>query len=104
MDLRDGFLLSPVLVLITGQLSSYHAKIGHLLLKIVDLVLDVGQQQVEFLHRDREPQRGPLRGTSALRLVNHIPWQRREPDHLVSVRLDHGALLPCWSVIVQETV
>ena len=49
--------LAPVVLLIDGQLSSHQSQIRHLSLKSFDLFPDVGQETVDLLNRDREPQR-----------------------------------------------
>ena len=54
--------IAPVFLLTAGQLSSHQSQILHLSPKILDLFLDVGQEIVDLLNRDREPQRFSMRG------------------------------------------
>jgi hypothetical protein len=81
-------------LLTAGQLNSHQSQIHHLSLKILDLFLEVGQETVDLLNRDSEPQRYPMWGASASCMVNHTSRERRQPDHVLSLRLDHWALLP----------
>jgi hypothetical protein len=64
--------ITLVFLLTAGQLSSYQSQVRHLSLKILDLFLDVGQEMVDLLNGNREPQRSPMRGVPVSCIVNQI--------------------------------
>jgi hypothetical protein len=93
MTVRCLFFIAPVFLLTAGQVSSHLSQVRLLSLKIFDLFLDVGQETVDLLNRDRAPERCAMRRASFFRMVNHTSPERRLPDHVLSLRLDHCALL-----------
>ena len=55
MTVRCLSFIAPVFLLTAGQVSSHLSQVRLLSLKIFDLFLDVGQEMVDLLNRDREP-------------------------------------------------
>jgi len=55
MTVRCLSFIAPFFLLTAGQLSSPLCQVRHLSLKILDLFLEVGQETVDLLNRDREP-------------------------------------------------
>ena len=72
MNVRCLSFITPVFLLIDDQLSSHQFQVRHLSLKIFDLFLDVGQEMVDLLNGNSEPQRFPMRGVPASCIVNQI--------------------------------
>ena len=85
MKIRWRRSLASPLCFHTGQLHPHQSQIDPILPKMLELSLEVFQNAIDLLNRDREPDRPPVNGLSAFLTVAHAHRCLGQTEYVVGL-------------------